>query len=286
MPSEPTTNLTFENNVVGPYTWSNSTGIQVSCGATNILVYNNTFVGCSQNGIVFDAGNGATSGCASHQQHRRQLQHGLTLSNGATLTHTNNLFFGNVLGDFSGTTADPTEITGEDPLFVNAAAGNYQLLYGSPAIDTGVNVGLPYFGSAPDMGAFEYAGGIIYGTVTSGGVPLAGATVSITSGTATTGAAGTYTIHTTAGTYDVTATLRTYSPLTHAAQVVPAGGGVEVDFALSPAPPTTYYVAGLGAPGDGGQSDTNDGLAAGIGWRPRALGLHQQRRRQGNTQSW
>jgi hypothetical protein len=32
----------------------------------------------------------------------------------------------------------------------------FKLQVSSPAIDTGTNVGLPFNGSAPDMGAFEY----------------------------------------------------------------------------------------------------------------------------------
>ena len=42
-----------------------------------------------------------------------------------------------------------------DPLFVNPP-NNYRLQAGSPAIDAGMDVGLPYEGSAPDMGAFEF----------------------------------------------------------------------------------------------------------------------------------
>jgi hypothetical protein len=30
------------------------------------------------------------------------------------------------------------------------------LQLGSPCIDAGIDVGLPYLGSAPDMGAFEF----------------------------------------------------------------------------------------------------------------------------------
>lgn len=42
-----------------------------------------------------------------------------------------------------------------DPLFVNAGASDYGLQAGSPNINTGVDVGLQYNGSAPDVGAFE-----------------------------------------------------------------------------------------------------------------------------------
>jgi parallel beta-helix repeat protein len=43
----------------------------------------------------------------------------------------------------------------EDPLFVDPPY-DYHLQAGSPAIDAGMDVGLPYEGSAPDMGAFEF----------------------------------------------------------------------------------------------------------------------------------
>jgi hypothetical protein len=43
----------------------------------------------------------------------------------------------------------------EDPLFLNVNEGDFHLGVGSPAIDAGVDVGIPYNGSAPDLGAFE-----------------------------------------------------------------------------------------------------------------------------------
>jgi hypothetical protein len=42
-----------------------------------------------------------------------------------------------------------------DPLFMDAAGGDYRLQGGSPLIDAGVNVGLAFEGSAPDIGARE-----------------------------------------------------------------------------------------------------------------------------------
>ncbi|MFQ5859074.1 MAG: right-handed parallel beta-helix repeat-containing protein, partial [Anaerolineae bacterium] len=43
-----------------------------------------------------------------------------------------------------------------DPLFVDPAVGDFHLQASSPAIDRGTDMGLPYAGSAPDIGAYEY----------------------------------------------------------------------------------------------------------------------------------
>jgi len=43
-----------------------------------------------------------------------------------------------------------------DPQFVDLTVPDVHLRPGSPCIDAGVDVGLPYLGSAPDMGAFEF----------------------------------------------------------------------------------------------------------------------------------
>lgn len=49
-----------------------------------------------------------------------------------------------------------------DPQFVDATAPDVHLQPGSPCIDAGGDVGLPYLGLAPDMGAFEFAAYQIY----------------------------------------------------------------------------------------------------------------------------
>ena len=44
----------------------------------------------------------------------------------------------------------------DNPDFVSYADSNFNLAVGSPAIDAGIDVGFPYYGDAPDMGAFEF----------------------------------------------------------------------------------------------------------------------------------
>ena len=50
---------------------------------------------------------------------------------------------------------DANSLVPADPLFVNPGADDFALQAGSPAIDAGVDVGLPYLGTAPDCGAYE-----------------------------------------------------------------------------------------------------------------------------------
>ena len=44
----------------------------------------------------------------------------------------------------------------EDPLFLNFSMKDFHLKEASPAIDAGINVGLPFYGASPDIGAYEH----------------------------------------------------------------------------------------------------------------------------------
>ena len=46
----------------------------------------------------------------------------------------------------------------EDSFFADVSQRDFHPVQGSPAIDAGINVGLPYSGDAPDIGVFEYGG--------------------------------------------------------------------------------------------------------------------------------
>ena len=51
---------------------------------------------------------------------------------------------------------DPAQIVA-DPLFVDRISGNFHLGIGSPAIDSGIEVGEAYLGTGPDRGVFEFS---------------------------------------------------------------------------------------------------------------------------------
>jgi hypothetical protein len=96
----------------------------------------------------------------------------IQIASNANFTHTNNLYYmvNMVSGSGIGFSLGPGEKTG-NPLFVNVGAGDLslldlRLLALSPAIDAGIDLGygedyegktVPV-GSAPDLGAYEYAG--------------------------------------------------------------------------------------------------------------------------------
>jgi parallel beta-helix repeat protein len=74
-----------------------------------------------------------------------------------------NLFFENDGGELPDSGFDA------DPLFKDPANDDFHLSCGSLAIDTGVNVGLTFNGTAPDMGALETGGNDCGGGMGAGG---------------------------------------------------------------------------------------------------------------------
>jgi len=90
--------------------------------------------------------------------------------NGTTNIYDSNHIIGSTAGYYSYDKGQDTHSLAVDPLFANAAADDYHLLASSsvlsPAIDAGTDVGLTQdldgnpvpFGTAPDIGAYEYAG--------------------------------------------------------------------------------------------------------------------------------
>lgn len=115
------------------------TGIQwdVEGKFSNLFIQNNIISNCRNYAMTFNSN-----------------LSGSTLSN---VTVNNNLYYGNGTNatDFKMTATSKTDnnnITA-NPLFVSST--DYKLQANSSAINAGINVGLPFNGSAPDIGAFE-----------------------------------------------------------------------------------------------------------------------------------
>lgn len=87
--------------------------------------------------------------------------YGLVFENNTTVANThvaNSIFLDNTSANVLNTgfnTTLQTNITSGTLSTYTPGAGTFTLKAGSPAIDAGTNVGLPYNGSAPDIGAFE-----------------------------------------------------------------------------------------------------------------------------------
>ncbi len=127
------------NQAYGNIVWDNGgpgltgNGIRAAYGATNAKIYNNTLYGNSQYGIeIFDSAANTI------------IRNNISVSNSSGAIHNAGY----------ATVEDHNFFSG-DPLFVNPGAQNFALQAGSTAIDAGVDVGLPFIGTAPDIGALE-----------------------------------------------------------------------------------------------------------------------------------
>jgi parallel beta-helix repeat protein len=137
-------NALFQNLVHG----NRGSGIELRRSGGGVLretrIYNNLLHGNLGAGIVVEGALSTT------------IANNILSGNGATIagssirasTISHNLFHGN--GRPLGTAA----VAGV-PRFLAAARGDFRLGAGSPAIDAGILMGLPYAGKAPDLGAHE-----------------------------------------------------------------------------------------------------------------------------------
>jgi hypothetical protein len=265
-------NNVFENN--------QCTAINMTLPQSNHpIITNNTIVG-NRLGIRVDR-----RGDASLQDYRNNI----IVGNGSGLhvdfgsetynpTWRNNIVFNNGV-DYDGI-GNQTGRNGNisaDPLFVDPVNGNYHLRFGSAAIDSGDNKA-PYlpatdFDGDPrisdgnrdrravvDMGADEYVGYTVKGRIiTSGGIPLQGVTVklsSATSVTTTTNLDGRYVFKNVAnGTYTVTPskTGYTFEP-TNKIVTVDRANVIGQDFTTAPTGGGSYSISGKVTSGTGALS--------------------------------
>ena len=146
----------------------NSKGILVTNGA-HAEIYNNTLVGYTEN---------AEEGihCAGEDSVRilnnivTGFEYGITFYAPESACIAHNDVFGNTMLDYENVPdyvgiISQTNINGDscdiffnisaEPLFVGGEPFDYNLTELSPCVEAGTDVGIPYFGSYPDIGAFE-----------------------------------------------------------------------------------------------------------------------------------
>jgi len=162
------TNMTISGNSAEDY---GSGGIHISGGSltmTNMTITENTGYSYSS-GVYFD-GNSLT--IINTVIANNIGSYGIRIGSGTpTIEYSN--FYNNGEGNFwnvgdligintmvnaNGDSCDMYFNIQEDPLFTNPTNEDFTLQSNSPCIDAGIDVGLPYLGSAPDMGAYEYEG--------------------------------------------------------------------------------------------------------------------------------
>ncbi len=232
-------------------------------GKGNDKFYNNTVNNC-WGGVAVVAGSVVPGTATAYNNIITNCDRGL-INEGAGITASHNLIYGCRLAYVS---TDPGEgALAVDPQFTDAAGRDFTLSDTSPAVNTGMDVGIAYKGVAPDMGAYEtdvqdVPTGNVVGTVSDNGRPVAGITVSLdgTGISTVTGTDGKYILTATGGNYTVVAegTSRVTIADNSKAATITGGQDTEVNFEAV-VNTTTYYVSTNG-------SDSNDGLTPETAW--------------------
>ena len=278
----------IHNNVIGPISSSANSGY-LSEGLTESncdpiggnQYYNNTIVGVYGWAVDF---NGANLDRSPRQfinnivyncDQGIYAQNSLTLSNNSVydIGYSNYTYSGTSTGEWAispiagQVVPGPNDQNYADPMLDSTN----HLLTGSPCIDAGQFVGIPYNGPRPDIGAFEASVGTAYsgsfGTLTgkvsdaTTGIGLYEATVTSSLSNlifTTTDMNGNYTLPVPAGSQGVTASAGHYQTTTTNANVV--SGTQTLNFPLLPYTGVTYYVSPSG-------NDANSGTSSAAAWK-------------------
>jgi hypothetical protein len=120
------------------------------------------------NTVVDGAGDGVSLTGTTNVDFRNNIVSGANLfgvdgSNGQFTNFDYNLYFDNTSGNCSSCTPGSNDVQGSNPLFTNPGGDDYTLQTGSPAIDTGIDLGDDrnltspglYNGAGPDRGFVE-----------------------------------------------------------------------------------------------------------------------------------
>ncbi|MGH8620958.1 MAG: right-handed parallel beta-helix repeat-containing protein [Burkholderiales bacterium] len=136
-------------------------GMRVIDQVSHVRIFNNTIFRINTDGSVATGKDGIYIGInVNGVEMKNNLIHlasdataGHVAVSGATnVTLSSGLYWPSPLRLSNVSDASPLLL---DPMFVNTSSFDFRLQANSPAIDQGLNVGLPFNGSAPDIGAVE-----------------------------------------------------------------------------------------------------------------------------------
>ncbi len=227
------------------------TGFWVRGATGGVQIFNNTFVNVKR-------------GILSENQTRTLATNNIfyyceevALSGNCVSSH--NLFYG-CGTNYNGCSGGPGDVNA-DPLFVDSMS-DFNLAYGSPAVNAGADMGLPYVGNAPDMGCFEseYTDsefGTLTGTVTdANGDPISGMKVFVSAESfGYTGADGTYSFPLDPGSYTVDVIGAGYDRSSNTVNVnIQRGATSTANFTMTKAQ-HTFYVSPYGDNDNPGTQD-------------------------------
>ncbi len=146
--------LTVTNSLFATMTQQ---GIELEANASNSATITNcTFYNCQLDAVWVKGGTANVRNCIVSNSGRYGLYR-----TGGTLSNSYNLMYSNATANYQGVTAGTGALTG-NPLFVNAASGDFRLQSGSPAINAGNSTLAMYYDILylarnwqPCLGAYE-----------------------------------------------------------------------------------------------------------------------------------